>query len=347
MTHEDLRDVKGLRTGRGAMYKFRQFLCIAVALMSQPALAEAVNVGFEESRVSNGAEPPLTVGIWYPTSAPAAVHAIGTFTQVVAPSAPIAGLGLALVVISHGGGASYEAHYDTALALAHAGIVAAAVSHAGDTYDDESEVLELWRRPDQLHRLISYMLDKWRGREHLSRSRVGAFGFSNGGFTVLVAAGGVPDLSRIRSYCADNPNHDLCQALKNAGISTDFGRDIPSKVWTSDSRIKAAVVAAPAFGFAFSPSGLRGVQIPIQLWRAEDDRHQPDPFYEEVVRSALPRAPEYHVVAHAGHYDFLPPCSPRQAQIAAKICADPPGFDRAAFHDVLNREIVRFFQAHL
>jgi predicted dienelactone hydrolase len=332
---------------RGTLSMLIQFICVAVALASQPAPAEAEKVGFEETRVSNGTESPLTVGIWYPTTAPAAVQRIGTFTQVVASRGPIAGRRLALVVISHGSGASYEAHYDTALALAHAGMVAAAVSHTGDTYDDESKVLELWRRPDQLHRLISYMLDEWHGHRHLSRNRVGAFGFSNGGFTVLVAAGGVPDLGRIASYCADNPHHDLCQSLKKAGISTDFGRGISSKVWTSDPRIKAAVIAAPGFGFAFTPSGLQGVRIPIQLWRAEDDRHQPDPFYDEAVRAALPRPPEYHVVAHAGHYDFLPPCSPRLAQIAAPICADPPGFDRAAFHEVLNGEIVRFFRTHL
>ena len=71
-----------------------------------------------------------------------------------------------------------------------------------------------------------------------------------------------------------------------------------------DPRVKAVVVAAPAWGFAFGRAGLKDVHIPIELWRAANDRHQPNPWYDEAVRLALPRPPEYHVVAGAGHYDL-------------------------------------------
>jgi len=77
----------------------------------------------------------------------------------------------------------------------------AAASHAGDTFDDQSRVLQLWRRPAQLHQLVDYMLNEWPSHAQLDAARVGAFGFSNGGFTVLVAAGGTPDLSKIAPYC--------------------------------------------------------------------------------------------------------------------------------------------------
>jgi predicted dienelactone hydrolase len=72
----------------------------------------------------------------------------------VAPLAAVAGRDLPLVVLSHGGGGGYDSHYDTALALAHAGFVVAAVSHQGDTYNDQSQVLKLWRRPAQARRLV-------------------------------------------------------------------------------------------------------------------------------------------------------------------------------------------------
>ena len=146
----------------------------AAPLLAAPAFA--ASAGFEELTISNGAEAPLTVGIWYPANAPA--------------TADSAGHGLKLVVMSHGGGGSYDGHYDTARALASAGFVVAAVSHAGDTSDDQSKVLQLWRRPAQLHRLVDYMLAEWSRHGSLDAARVGAFGFSNGGFTVLVAAGG-------------------------------------------------------------------------------------------------------------------------------------------------------------
>jgi predicted dienelactone hydrolase len=108
------------------------------ALAATPAFA--ADVGFEEVRIANGAEPPLTAGIWYPTSTPATPHALGNVTQIVAPGAPVAGRRLPLVVMSHGGGGWYDGHYDTALALAHAGFVVASVSHAGDTFNDQPGV---------------------------------------------------------------------------------------------------------------------------------------------------------------------------------------------------------------
>lgn len=313
-------------------------------LVATPALA--ADVGFEEVKIANGTEPPLTAGIWYPTDAPAAPHPLGSFTQTVAPDAPIAGHRLPLVVMSHGGGGWYGGHYDTALALAHAGFVAA-VSHAGDTFDDQSRVLQLWRRPAQLHRLVDYMLNEWRWHGRLDAARVGAFGFSNGGFTVLVAAGGIPDLSRVAPYCEAHPDHDLCKAMKQAGVDPGFGSHVPAGVWIHDPRIKAAVVAAPAFGFTFSRAGLSGVRAPIQLWRAADDRHQPHPYYDEAVRAALPRTPDYHVVANAGHYEFLPPCNAGLSRKIPEICNSPPGFDRAAFHEQFNAEVVQFFQTKL
>jgi predicted dienelactone hydrolase len=310
-----------------------------------PALGD--NAGFREVQIANGQEKSLQAGIWYPTRAQPRSHKLGPFVQDVALGAPVAGTHLPLVVISHGGGGSYSGHYDTALALAHAGFVVAAVTHAGDDIDDQSQVLKLWRRPAQLRLLVSYMLGAWTGREKLDATRIGAFGFSNGGFTVLVAAGGVPDLRRIDPYCRANPTHDLCLALKQAGINSVAEVPIPTGAWTADRRVKAVVSAAPAFGFTFSSAGLEGVKIPVQLWRAADDHHQPNPWYEEAVRAALPRTPEYHVIAGAGHYDFLPPCTAQMAKAVALICADPPGFDRAAFHSTFNAEVVKFFQRTL
>lgn len=326
----------------------RLMALVTVLLALMPCVPVlAAGVGFQKVDIPNGAEPPLTAGIWYPTDAPATPRALGNVTQTVAVDAPIAGEHLPLVVLSHGGGGWYGAHYDTALALARAGFVAAALSHAGDTFDDQSRVLQLWRRPAQLHRLVDYMLDEWRGHEQIDANRVGAFGFSNGGFTVLVAAGGMPDLSTIASFCEAHPDHDLCAALRHAGVDVPLGADVPAGVWVHDARIKAVVIAAPAFGFAFGHAGLSGVRAPVQLWSAADDRHQPHPWYDEPVRDDLPRAPDYRVVANAGHYDFLPPCEARLARLRPEICGSAPGFDRAAFHQTFNADVVRSFESML
>lgn len=307
----------------------------------------APSVGYAQVQILNGEEPPLVAGIWYPASAHAQDHRLELVTQSVALEVPPVGHDLPLVVISHGGGGSLASHYDTALALARAGFVVAAVTHAGDTYDDQSRVLELWRRPAHLSRVITFLLDEWGEHERLDPDRIGAFGFSNGGFTVLAAAGGVPDLRSIDPYCREHPDHDLCEALREAGVASVAGLPIPAGAWERDPRIKAIVSAAPAFGFAFDRAGLEGVTVPVLLWRAANDDHQPHPWYEEAVLASLPGRAEYHVVADAGHYDFLPPCGEVLAAAAPIICVSAAGFDREVFHQRFNAEIVRFFQTSL
>jgi len=57
----------------------------------------------------------------------------------------------------------------------------------------------------------------------------------------------------------------------------------------------------------------------------------------------LPRPPEYVVVENATHFAFLAPLPPAIAAEAPALAKDRPGFDRAAFHERLNAEIVAFF----
>lgn len=52
-------------------------------------------------------------------------------------------------------------------------------------------------------------------------------------------------------------------------------------------------------------------------------------------------------VIPAGHYGFLPPCSPRLAANLPRPCSDPPGFDRTAFHRDFDASVVGFFREHL
>ena len=310
------------------------------------ARASISQVSFEKFKVPIGKEPPLEGGVWYP-----AKDERSTQTSPwpgVTENARVGGNRLPLIVISHGGGASYAAHSDTAVALARAGFVVAAVNHAGDDQNDQSRVVELWRRPDQLSRLITYMLQQWPQHRSLDSRKVGAFGFSNGGFTVLVAAGGIPDLTRIGPYCQSHSDHDLCTGIRRAGLDpSNLPVHLPTKPWVRDRRIRAIVVAAPAFGFAFGRGGLASVRVPVQLWRAENDWHQPNPYYDEAVREALPLPPEYHVVPGAGHFDFLPPCDVGLAKAVPEICSDPDGFDRGAFHRDFNAAVVQFFRSHL
>ena len=325
-------------------------LLVATLLLLCPNLALAGGVGFQEVRVRVAGDKPLVVGIWYPSDAPAAPQRLGPADQVVALNGAVAGKRLPLVVMSHGTGGWYGSHVDTALELAEAGFVVASVSHTGDTYDDHSRAADVDIRPLQLKAAVDYMLSGWKDARHVDPERVGAFGFSSGGFTVLVAIGGIPDFSVERGHCQAHPTWFDCGIVR-AAAPGDAERIValPHTFWAGarDPRIKAAVIAAPALGFTFGRDGLKDVETPIQLWRAEDDHILPNPDYAEAVRLNLPKPPEYHVVANADHFDFLAPCDAALAKSVPQICRSAPGFDRVAFHADFDEKTIAFFKATL
>jgi predicted dienelactone hydrolase len=311
------------------------------------ATAPALSVGFEQVMVPDPDGAPLEVGIWYPSDAPASSQRLGLFWQTVATRGAVAGRGLPLVVMSHGTGGSFEGHYDTALALAESGFVVAAVTHTGDNYRDESQFGRLESRPRHIKVLIDHMLASWRQRDALDRRRIGMFGFSAGGFTALVAIGGTPDMATSGPYCAAHPDEWSCRRLRERKVELSADASRPPPNWVHDPRIAAAVIAAPAVGYAFSAEGLAGVKIPIQLWRGDSDEILPHPNYAQAVYDRLPTKPEYHVVPNAGHFAFLAPCNAALAAMVPDICRDPAGFDRAAFHREFNPAVVAFFKAKL
>ena len=308
-------------------------LAIAVA----GACAQAA--GFQHGFAVDPDGKPLEIGIWYPSRATPQPMTLGITTMAAAADAAIDGKALPLIVISHGTGSSYLGHLDTAIALADAGYVVAAVTHTGDNHADTSRAVQVMDRPRQISRVIDHMLAAWSGRGSIDASRIGMFGFSAGGFTTLVSIGGVPDLALVAPMCRAYPGDFACQVMARSGQAASLPEAGPAP----DRRIQAAVVAAPALGFTFAPAGLKNVTVPVQLWRAEDDAILPHPRFAEAVRLALPTVPDYRVVPLAGHFDFLAPCSQALADRAPAICTSAPGFDRTAFHRSFNAAVVGFF----
>jgi predicted dienelactone hydrolase len=321
------------------------FLLCSVAAFLTPAFAA---VGFQQLSVPDPPGKSLSVAVWFPSRGNPVSVSLGPFQQTVIPDGVITGTGLPLVLISHGTGGSSASHYDTALALADEGFVVAALTHTGDNYMDQSYAgnrKDLTDRPRQIGVLLSYMLTNWTKHDRLDAGRIGLFGFSLGGFTTLVEIGGTPDLSRMRELCAIHPTAPECLFVKQRN-GNQLSPETFTPAWPHE-RVKAAVIAAPAVSYLFGPGSLKAVRIPIQLWRASNDDQAPDAWNTALIRQELPRPPEEHVVTHAGHYAFLPPCSEQLAQQAPQICTDNPSFDRARFHREFNEEVVAFFKKTL
>lgn len=259
----------------------------------------------------------------------------------IAVWAPAAG-SAALIVITHGTSGNSDSHIDTAQALAQAGLVVVALIHPGDNFRDFSIVGKPeWfvDRSRQVSKAIDFMFTRWEGRARLIPNRVGVFGFSAGATTALISIGGVLDLNRVPAHCAERPEF-VCNAMDPRLLAGDGS----SPHWVRDDRIAAAVVIAPGFGFAFAPSGLANVSVPVQLWSGSEDHIVPYDSNTAVVRRLLPRAPDFHSAPGAGHYSFLRPCPPSNQ---SDICQDNAGFDRSAFHQQLNRSVIDFFRTHL
>lgn len=322
--------------------------CALAVFVFSTSLTTERPVGFHATQATGADGKPFVIGVWYPTDARPWPTVSGLTLATVARDAAVAGRDLPLVVISHGNGGGPLGHVDLALALASAGHVVAAPMHGGDNYEDQSAVGSaafFSGRTRQLRATVDHMLRDWPGHDRINPERIGAFGFSMGGFTVLTAIGAKPDLRIVPTHCAQSPEF-ACEVLRRAKsplLAT--GASAMDNEFVSDPRIKAAAVAAPGFGFALTPAKGADVRIPVQLWSAEKDGSVPYASNAGRVRQLLGTGVEFHSVPGAGHFSFLAPCSVPARQL--DICAEQGQFDRATFHEAMNASVVRFFQRHL
>jgi predicted dienelactone hydrolase len=308
-----------------------------------PAIAaeQVYGVGFEQAAIPDPGHAPISAIVWYPTTAEVRDVRVGPVSIKAAPGAPVAKPGLPMIIISHGTGAGAISHIDTAIALAEAGFIVVTPTHSGDNYEDESNVGKpAWLADRSRHvvRAIDFMLSDWRGSSSIDKSMIGIFGFSAGATTALIAIGGEPDLGRLASHCAKQPEF-ACRLFP----ASDAAVETPS--WPHDPRISAAAIAAPGLGFLFGSGSLSKVKAPVQVWAGSDDETVPYASNTDNVRSLLPKATEYREVSGAGHLSFLAPCP--DPSVMPAICTDKPGFDRAVFHAELNAALIAFFRKQL
>src|SRR5262249_49201892 len=194
-----------------------RFLLPAIGLLLLLGRASASEAGFRRLQVPDAPGKPVAAGIWYPSNGQASTQVVGLFQQVVVLDGPIAGTKLPVIFFSHGTRGSLASHYDTALALAQAGFVVVALTHTGDNGQDQSNTgnnINLIERPRQLELVIQFVLNDWSDHSRLDPERVGLFGVSLGGFTVLVESGGIPDLGRMKQLCDERPSAPECVFIR-------------------------------------------------------------------------------------------------------------------------------------
>jgi predicted dienelactone hydrolase len=303
----------------------------------------------------------FAVALWYPTrAAPAPLFLTGSlsgcrlpamlcrliaFEMPVANNAPPADGKFGFIVISHGAGGLSLNHRDLAMALASHGYVAAAPTHPRGQDNDISGVGVWVGRPKQVSRVIDMVLADAELGSHIQRERIGVVGHSNGGYTALAVAGAKPSPAASVAHCRQHPEDSRFCSFGGAAApeATRTVGDLPD---VRDPRVRAIVLMAPNTA-PFTDKALAQVAVPVRVYGAERDDLTLVRYHAERLAKALPPETEYLLIKGAGHFSFVASFPWALRIVAGEAARDPEGFDRDAMHEVMNAEIIGFFDRKL
>jgi predicted dienelactone hydrolase len=262
----------------------------------------------------------------------------------VAQDAPVAAGAFGVVVVSHGGGGMALLHRDLAISLASQGYVVAAPTHPRGKGNDISGIRVWVGRPKQVSRVIDAVLEDGQLRPNIERGRIGVAGHSNGGYTALAVAGAQPSSSAVGAHCREHPDDAKFCGFGGAAVR-EAGREVGHIPELRDPRVRSIVLMAPNAA-PFTDDALAKVTVPVLVYAAEKDDLTRVRYHAERLARAVPQA-ECVVVKGAGHFSFIASFPMALRIVAGEGARDPDGFDRDAFHEVMNREIVGFFNRTL
>lgn len=250
-----------------------------------------------------------------------------------------------LVVVSHGHGGQLWGHADLAEGLARGGYVVVLLEHTGDSWNDQSGVgtdRTLRGRAYQASAAITAALADPTLAPVIDARRIGAAGFSAGGYTTLLLVGAEPDFSRWPGYCKRHPTDaEIC--ADNLPEQVEVLADPPA---TRDPRVRAGFAMAP-LGIFFGQDAFDDVQAPVFLYEAQADEVLLPAENSAPVLQHLESLIGFRRVPKAGHYVFLAPCNEAFAARAPQLCRDPDGVDRKGVHARVLRDALHFFDETL
>ena len=322
------------------------WMCVSllIVMVLPPKTAQAAGIRHIVIPASDNASK-IVAELWTPCgrSAPAIVvdrSGIPTTMHVI-ENCPATRKRLPLIVISHGMFEDRFSHFDTAEFLADAGFAVVAINHSQDSTLDiggksADDISAFLVRPVDIKRTIDFFEHHPLAGVDIDLRHIGFFGFSRGGYTGLVLAGGTPDFNTLVIQCP--PVVHMCAQIQD--------HEIPPHASGYEPRISAYVIADPVDFFP-DKSSLKNIHVPIQLWSSELGGMGVRPQEVSAIAANLPERPEFHRVAAATHLSFDCPCSEEAKSANATIvCVDPPGFDRAAFHRKFNEDVAAFFRRY-
>lgn len=283
----------------------------------------------------------LITEVWYPTSAkPSPDEAIPFIRIPTARNGSVSKGKFPVILFSHGtGGGRLTVEWFCAGLAAH-GFIVVAVDHFGNTFDNAIpvEFVKFWERPQD----ISFVLDQLLNTEEISSSmdtqRIGAAGFSLGGYTAIALAGGRMDYDALQKYFNTETGKKEAEVPEMPGLLSFLGKPEVKESFEkapplSDKRIKSVFVMSPAIGQAFpSRENFKDIVAPVYIVAAGRDQIAPletnAAHYAAMINSS-----QYKVVgAEAGHYVFLNEANDVLKSQASLFFQDPPDVNRKLIH---------------
>jgi predicted dienelactone hydrolase len=316
----------------------------------------------------------LLVTVWYPADSGANQQ-----TQWIGPpQAPLFDAGKAipdakvaaslerfpLIVLSHGTGGSAIIMGWLGAGLAAHGYIVAAVNHPGNNatepYTMQGFVL-WWERARDLTVVIDKMLKDDEFGGSIDPKRIGAAGFSLGGYTMIEIAGGITQVSLYRNFCQSPQADGICtDPPEFPGLTAKFrnaeqaaAEDPEMKASLSragdsnrDPRVRAVFALAPALGPAFEPESLKRISIPVEIVAGDADTNVPVASSAKFFAKNIPHA-KLTLLPGVGHYVFLGSCTDQGKKAQPVLCTDGPEVNRDAVHATVVRMAAEFFGAKL
>jgi predicted dienelactone hydrolase len=307
--------------------------------------------------------------IWYPADSAAAEQP----QWIGPPDSPLFSLGAAapsakpaagrfpLIVLSHGTGGSAPMLAWLGAVLAAHGYIAAGVHHPGNNSLEPYTAAGFslwWERATDLTEVIDHMLADPEFGIHVDSKRIGAAGFSLGGYTMIEIAGGITDRAAYQEFCSSPAPDAICKAPPEFPNLVDYFNQLDEmsktdpEIATSlsheksshrDARVRAVFAMAPALGPAFRPAGLKKIAIPIQIVAGVDDDNVPVASSAKYFASHIQGARLTLLEGGVRHYEFLASCTTTGRQMLPLLCTDQPGVDRDAIHAKVAAMAVSFF----
>jgi predicted dienelactone hydrolase len=208
------------------------------------------------------------------------------------------------------------------IAMVRDGRIVIAVDYPGNNAADAMTVPGAtlwWDRAEDLKTALDAIRQDPVIGPHMDLARVGAAGFSAGGFTALVAAGARVDPDHLFAFCRVNPDDGICRPqrefqLTEADMAQAFARPevAAERQHAGDDHtipsVRSAFVMAPALVQALDPDSLSHLHVPVLIVLGDADPVAPPATNGNVAVRLIPGA-RLQQLPSVGHYDFLSTCT--------------------------------------